>query len=299
MTVGFAGLGRMGLAMVERLLKHKHKVVAYDQNQDQVKAARRKKAAAATSLSSLAEQLRAPRVIWIMVPAGAPVESVLRNLEPYLTEGDIVIDGGNSNYKDSMTRAGQLKEGGIHYLDAGTSGGIWGLKEGYCLMVGGEAKPFKRAEPLFKALAPKNGYAHVGPSGAGHFVKMVHNAIEYGMLQAYGEGFELMQQAEEFNLDLHKVSHLWNRGSVIRSWLLELTERALKKDPKLKSIEGYVQDSGEGRWSVEDSIERAVPLPTIALSLYARFQSRQKESFSAKVIAALRNEFGGHAVKKK
>lgn len=299
MTVGFAGLGRMGLAMVERLLKHKHKVVAYDQNQNQVKAARRKKAAAATSLSSLVEQLRAPRVIWIMVPAGAPVESVLRNLEPYLTEGDIVIDGGNSNYKDSMARAEQLKEGGIHFLDAGTSGGIWGLKEGYCLMVGGETKPFKRAEPLFQALAPKNGYAHVGPSGAGHFVKMVHNAIEYGMLQAYGEGYELMQQAEEFNLDLHKVSHLWNRGSVIRSWLLELTERALKKDPKLKSIEGYVQDSGEGRWSVEDSIERAVPLPTIALSLYARFQSRQKESFSAKIIAALRNEFGGHAVKKK
>jgi 6-phosphogluconate dehydrogenase len=233
-----------------------------------------------------------------MVPAGAAVESVLRNLEPYLAEDDIVIDGGNSYYRDSEKRAEQLREGGIHFLDVGTSGGIWGLKEGYCLMAGGDKKAFKKAEPLFKALAPKDGYAFVGPSGAGHFVKMAHNAMEYGMLQAYGEGFELMQQSE-FNLNLHQLSKLWNHGSVIRSWLLELTERALAKDPALKNIEGYVEDSGEGRWSVQDSIERGVPMPTIALSLYTRFQSRQKESFSAKVIAALRNEFGGHAVKKK
>ncbi len=299
MKVGFVGLGRMGLAMVERLIKHKHKVVVYDQGKNPMRAARRKKAIPAESLSTLVEQLPTPRVIWIMVPAGAPVESVLRNLEPYLAEGDIVIDGGNSYYRDSEKRAEQLREGGIHFLDVGTSGGIWGLKEGYCLMAGGDKKAFKKIEPLFKALAPKNGYAYVGPSGAGHFVKMVHNAMEYGMLQAYGEGFELMHQAGEFNLDLHQLSKLWNHGSVIRSWLLELTERALAKDPTLKKIEGYVQDSGEGRWSVQDSIERGVPMPTIALSLYTRFQSRQKESFSAKVIAALRNEFGGHAVKKK
>ena len=298
MRAGFVGLGRMGLAMVERLIKHGHKIVAYDQNADQVKAARRKKAEPAASLHELAESLPAPRTLWIMVPAGAPVESVLRNLEPYLSEGDTVIDGGNSNYRDSQQRAAQLQEGEIHYLDVGTSGGIWGLKEGYCLMVGGDAKAFKRASPLFKALAPKNGYAHVGGSGAGHFVKMVHNAIEYGMLQAYGEGFELMQQSE-FSLDLHQVSRLWNQGSVVRSWLLELAERALRKDPALSDIAGYVEDSGEGRWSVHDSIERGVPMPVLALSLYARFQSRQTESFSAKVIAALRQEFGGHAVKKK
>lgn len=298
MKVGFVGLGRMGLAMVERLGQHRHKVVAYDQNAKSVSAAKRKKAAGAASLSELAGQLPAPRIIWIMVPAGAPVDSVLRNLEPSLSEGDIVIDGGNSNYRDSQRRAELLKEGGIHLLDVGTSGGIWGLKEGYCLMAGGDPKAFKRAEPLFKSLAPKNGYSYVGASGAGHFVKMAHNAIEYGMLQSYGEGFEMMQQAE-FGLDLHEVSRLWNQGSVIRSWLLELTERALSRDPKLKGIKGYVEDSGEGRWSVIDSVERGVPLPTIALSLYARFQSRQKESFSAKVIAALRNEFGGHAVKKR
>lgn len=298
MTVGIIGLGRMGLAMAERLVKHKHKVVAYDQNPDQRKAARRKKVVPAESLSALAGQLPAPRILWIMVPAGAAVDSVLRNLEPYLKENDIIIDGGNSFYRDSQARAAQLAEGGIHYLDAGTSGGIWGLKEGYCLMVGGNPNAFKRADPLFKSLAPKNGYAYVGASGAGHFVKMVHNAIEYGMLQAYGEGFELMQQSE-FGLNLHQVSRLWNHGSVIRSWLLELTERALSRDPQLRDIEAYVEDSGEGRWSVQDSVERGVPLPTIALSLYARFQSRQKEPFSAKVIAALRQEFGGHAVRKK
>ena len=298
MRVGFIGLGRMGLAMVERLIQKRHKVVVYDRDSKAVSSAKRKQAIPAQSISAVAEQLAAPRVIWIMVPAGAPVESVIFSLEPVIGAGDIVIDGGNSNYRDSQRRAEELAKSGVHMLDVGTSGGIWGLKEGYCLMVGGDKKAFKKAEPLFKALAPKNGYEYVGPSGAGHFVKMAHNAIEYGMLQSYGEGFELMQQSE-FGLDLHKISRLWNQGSVVRSWLLQLTERALSRDADLKSIKGYVEDSGEGRWSVIDSIDRGVPMPTIALSLYARFQSRQTESFSAKVIAALRNEFGGHGVKKK
>ncbi len=298
MEVGFIGLGRMGLAMVERLAKRRHRVVAYDQDAEKVKAARRKGARPANSLGGVLNQLRKPRVVWLMVPAGAPVAAVLRNLDAHLEAGDIVIDGGNSFYRDSMERAATLKEQGIHFLDVGTSGGIWGLKEGYCLMVGGETKAFKRAQPLFKTLAPKDGYAHVGPSGAGHFTKMAHNAIEYGMLEAYGEGFELMHQSE-FGLDLHQLARLWNQGSVVRSWLLELTEAALARDPKLDKIRGYVEDSGEGRWSITDSVERGVPMPAIALSLYARFRSRQKESFSAKVIAALRQQFGGHAVKPK
>jgi 6-phosphogluconate dehydrogenase len=298
MEVGFIGLGRMGLAMVERLAKRRHRVVAYDQDAGKVKTARRKGARPANSLGGLLSQLRKPRVVWLMVPAGAPVAAVLRNLDTHLEAGDIVIDGGNSFYRDSMERAATLKEQDIHFLDIGTSGGIWGLKMGYCLMIGGDTKAFKRAQPLFKTLAPKDGYAHVGPSGAGHFTKMVHNAIEYGMLEAYGEGFELMHQSE-FGLDLHQLARLWNQGSVVRSWLLELTEAALARDPKLDKIRGYVEDSGEGRWSIIDSVERGVPMPAIALSLYARFRSRQKESFSAKVIAALRQQFGGHAVKSK
>ncbi len=298
MEVGFIGLGRMGLAMVERLAKRRHRVVAYDQDAEKVKAARRKGARPANSLGGLLSQLRKPRVVWLMVPAGVPVAAVMRNLDTHLEAGDIVIDGGNSFYRDSMERADTLKQQDIHFLDVGTSGGIWGLKLGYCLMIGGDTKAFKRAQPLFKTLAPKDGYAHVGPSGAGHFTKMVHNAIEYGMLEAYGEGFELMHQSE-FGLDLHQLARLWNQGSVVRSWLLELTEAALARDPKLDKIRGYVEDSGEGRWSVIDSVERGVPMPAIALSLYARFRSRQKESFSAKVIAALRQQFGGHAVKSK
>ena len=298
MEVGFIGLGRMGLAMVERLAKRRHRVVAYDQDAEKVKAARRKGARPANSLGGLLNQLRKPRVVWLMVPAGVPVAAVLRNLDTHLEAGDIVIDGGNSFYRDSMERADTLKQQDIHFLDVGNSGGIWGLKLGYCLMIGGDTKAFKRAQPLFKTLAPKDGYAHVGPSGAGHFTKMVHNAIEYGMLEAYGEGFELMHQSE-FGLDLHQLARLWNQGSVVRSWLLELTEAALARDPKLDKIRGYVEDSGEGRWSIIDSVERGVPMPAIALSLYARFRSRQKESFSAKVIAALRQQFGGHAVKSK
>ncbi|MFQ5776543.1 MAG: phosphogluconate dehydrogenase (NAD(+)-dependent, decarboxylating) [Terriglobia bacterium] len=298
MQVGFIGLGRMGAAMVERLLKHKHKVVAYDRDPGQVRVVVRKGAGGANSLGAVVQKLKPPRVVWLMVPAGAPVSAVLRSLEPHLQAGDIVIDGGNSNYRDSRQRANTLKQDGIYFLDAGTSGGIWGLREGYCLMVGGEAPAFKRAEPLFRSLAPKAGYAHVGPSGAGHFTKMVHNGIEYGMLQAYGEGFELLARSD-FKLNLHQLARLWNRGSVVRSWLLELAESALEKDRRLTKIRGYVEDSGEGRWTVEEGIASSVPVPTIALSLFARFASRQQESFSAKLIAALRQEFGGHAVKKR
>jgi 6-phosphogluconate dehydrogenase len=288
----------MGSAMVKRLLKHKHRVVAYDQNTDAVREVTRRGAKGTGSLNDLVGQLRRPRVVWLMVPAGDPVAAVLRQIEGHLQTGDVVIDGGNSYYRDSIGRAKDLKKEGIAYLDAGTSGGIWGLEKGYCLMVGGDKKAFKKAEPLFKALAPKNGYAYVGPSGAGHFVKMVHNGIEYGMLQAYGEGFEMME-ASEFGLDLHQLARLWNHGGVIRSWLLELAESALAKDAHLSKIRDYVEDSGEGRWTIQDAVDRAVPVPTIALSLFQRFQTRQKHSFSAKLIAALRNEFGGHAVKRR
>ncbi|HKZ51660.1 MAG TPA: decarboxylating 6-phosphogluconate dehydrogenase [Candidatus Acidoferrales bacterium] len=298
MQVGFIGLGRMGSAMVERLLKHKHKVVAYDRTAEKVRAVAALGAQGAHSLGGLIGQLNPPRVVWLMVPAGDPVAGVLRQLEGHLQKGDVVIDGGNSYYRHSIARANDLKKDSIHYLDAGTSGGVWGRERGYCLMVGGDPKAFKQAEPLFKALAPKDGYAYVGPSGAGHFAKMVHNGIEYSMLQAYGEGFEMLERSE-FGLDLHRLARLWNRGSVVRSWLLELAESALQKDRHLRRIRGYVEDSGEGRWTVQDAVDRGVAVPTIAQSLFARFQSRQKESFANKLIAALRKEFGGHTVKKR
>ena len=298
MQVGFIGLGRMGSAMVERLLKHKHTVVAYDRTAEKVRAVAALGAQGAHSLGGLIGQLNPPRVVWLMVPAGDPVAGVLRQLEGHLQKGDVVIDGGNSYYRHSIARANDLKKDSIHYLDAGTSGGVWGRERGYCLMVGGDPKAFKQAEPLFKALAPKDGYAYVGPSGAGHFAKMVHNGIEYSMLQAYGEGFEMLERSE-FGLDLHRLARLWNRGSVIRSWLLELAESALQKDRHLRRIRGYVEDSGEGRWTVQDAVDRGVAVPTIAQSLFARFQSRQKESFANKLIAALRKEFGGHTVKKR
>src|SRR5205823_5368244 len=256
-----------------------------------------KGAVGAQSLTDFIKQLGSPRVIWLMVPSGAPVDQTIDQLLPHLAQGDIIIDGGNSNYKDSIRRAEKLKQQGFNFVDAGTSGGVWGLQVGYCMMVGGEKAVVQRLEPIFKTLAPKDGYLHVGPNGAGHFVKMIHNGIEYGMLQAYGEGFELLQ-ASQFDLDLGKIAHLWNQGSVVRSWLLELTESAFQKDPKLSSIRGYVEDSGEGRWTIQEAIERSIPAPVLMLSLFARFASRQQDSFSAKVIAALRNEFGGHAVKK-
>jgi 6-phosphogluconate dehydrogenase len=296
MELGFIGLGRMGANMVERLLNDGHRVVAYNRSPEPTRAVAAKGAAATFSLPELVKALTPPRAIWIMVPSGDPVDQMINALLPHVTAGDILIDGGNSNYHDSARRAEALKAKKIRFLDAGTSGGIWGLKVGYCLMVGGEEDAFRRLEPALKTLAPKDGYLHVGPSGAGHFTKMIHNGIEYGMLQAYGEGFELLK-ASPFKPDLGKVAHLWNRGSVVRSWLLELAELAFSKDPDLDKIRGYVEDSGEGRWTIQEAIDRDVPAPVLALSLFARFRSRQDDSFAAKVIAALRNEFGGHSVK--
>jgi len=299
MKLGFVGLGKMGGKMVERLINGGHEIVAFDPIKEAVKEVESKGAIPAGSLQDVVNKLDVPRAIWIMVPSGAPTEETINALSSLLKAGDTLIDGGNSLYKDSMRRAQALKEKGISLLDAGTSGGIWGLEIGYCLMVGGEASVFQQVEPIFKALAPHDGYAHVGESGAGHFVKMVHNGIEYALLQGYAEGFEIMQAKQQFSLDLRKIAHLWNQGSVIRSWLLELAENAFEKDPHLSSTQGYVEDSGEGRWTVAEAIENDVPAPLITLSLLERLRSRQEESFGAKVIAALRNEFGGHGVKKK
>jgi len=299
MRIGFVGLGKMGMNMVVRLIGGGHEVVAYARTAATVKKAEEKGAAGAASLQDIADRLESPRVIWAMVPAGRATEETLQTLAGIMKEGDILVDGGNSFYKDSMRIAEEFRKKKIGFLDVGTSGGIWGLTEGYCMMIGGDKDVFDKVEPLIKTLAPENGYAHVGPGGAGHFVKMVHNGIEYAMLQAYAEGFEIMNAKKDFDLDLHKISGLWNHGSVVRSWLLELAERAFDKEPELASIRGYVEDSGEGRWTVTEAIELDVPTPTITLSLLERFRSRQDESFSAKVIAALRNEFGGHEVKNK
>jgi 6-phosphogluconate dehydrogenase len=287
----------MGANMSERLVLGGHRVIGYDRSPQAIQRVVDHGAVGAQSLADFVKQLNSPRAIWLMVPAGAPVDETIEQLLPHLSKGDIIIDGGNSNYKDTLRRAEHLKSQQIHFIDAGTSGGIWGLKAGYCMMIGGDKEAVEKLEPIFKTLAPTDGYAHVGPSGAGHFVKMIHNGIEYGMLQAYGEGFELLK-ASQFQLELAKIAHLWNQGSVVRSWLLELAESAFQKDPELSSIRGYVEDSGEGRWTVQEAIERDVPAPVLALSLFARFASRQDDSFCAKVIAALRNEFGGHAVKK-
>ena len=297
MELGMIGLGRMGANMTERLLGGGHRVISYDRSPEAIQRVVDKGAVGAHSLADFVKQLILPRAIWLMVPAGDPVDQTIEQLLPLLSKGDILIDGGNSSYKDSIRRAEKLKPQGIYFVDAGTSGGIWGLKLGYCMMVGGEKEVIERLEPIFETLAPTGGYLHVGPNGAGHFVKMIHNGIEYGMMQAYGEGFELLK-ASQFDLDLAKIAHLWNQGSVVRSWLLELAESAFSKDPQLASIRGYVEDSGEGRWTVQEAIERNVPAPVLMLSLFARFASRQEDSFSAKVVAALRNEFGGHAVKK-
>ncbi len=299
MRLGFVGLGKMGMNMVQRLLRDGHEIVGYARTPESVRKAEEKGAEGASSLEDMIGKLDRHRVIWIMVPAGKPTEETIEKLSGLLEEGDIIIDGGNSNYRDSMRRAAELGNRGIQFLDAGTSGGLWGLTEGYCLMVGGPEDVFRSVEPVFESLAPDEGYMLVGPNGAGHFVKMVHNGIEYAMLQGYAEGFEIIHARKDFALDLQKISRLWNRGSVIRSWLLELAEKAFKEDPSLDSIRGYVEDSGEGRWTVAEAIDQDVPAPVITLSLLERFRSRQEESFSAKVIAALRNEFGGHAVKKK
>jgi 6-phosphogluconate dehydrogenase len=297
--IGFVGLGKMGGNMVTRLRRGGHRVTVQDVSLDRAKQlAGEVGAAFATSLAELVQKLVPPRAVWVMVPAGAPTESVVRELGGLLSKNDVLLDGGNSNYKDSQARAKAMAERGIHFIDVGTSGGVWGLENGYCMMMGGEKEAVDRLAPIFDTLAPPNGWLYCGPSGAGHYCKMVHNGIEYGMMQAYAEGFEILR-ASGFGYDLGKVSQLWNQGSVVRSWLLELAALAFARDPELAHIRGYVEDSGEGRWTVEESIARAVPAPVLTLSLQARFRSRQEDSFAARVCAALRNEFGGHAVQKK
>jgi 6-phosphogluconate dehydrogenase len=297
MQLAMIGLGRMGGNMVQRLLQGGHEVVVFDRSAEAVATHVGFGAHGAKDLTDLCGRLRAPRVVWVMVPAGAAVESTIEQLLPGLSKGDVIIDGGNSNFRDSIRRAAALKERGLEFIDAGTSGGVWGLTGGYCLMIGASPEAFQRCAPIFRTLAPPDGYAHVGPPGSGHYVKMIHNGIEYGMLQAYAEGYEILHASKDFNLDLHQISALWNRGSVVRSWLNELAERAFAKDTELAALRGYVEDSGEGRWTVQEAIDLDVPAPVITLSLLARFRSRQSDSFGAKVIAALRNEFGGHAVK--
>ena len=300
MEIGMIGLGRMGSNMARRLLDGGHRVVAYDPINEAMEALVAQGASGSASIADLVEKLTPPRAVWLMVPSGEPTESTINNLAAELYQGDVIIDGGNSNYKDSMRRSATLSQKGLIFLDAGTSGGIWGLKEGYCLMVGGDRDTFRRMEPVFQTLAPspQQGYGYVGPSGAGHFVKMVHNGIEYGLMQAYAEGFELMQAKREFDLNLHQIAEIWRYGSVVRSWLLDLAAAALKEDPKLESIQAYVEDSGEGRWTVQESIELALSMPIITHSLQARFRSRQAQPFGDKLVAALRQKFGGHRVRR-
>jgi len=288
------GLGRMGANMTLRLMQHGHQVVVYDRSEQNIDASASEGAIASRSLEEMIEKLDPPRVAWVMVPSGDPTESTIAALGKILKKGDIIVDGGNSNYKLAIRDAKTLAEKGIFFVDAGVSGGVWGLKEGYCLMVGGAPEAVKQVEPVFKALAPEGGYAHVGPVGAGHFVKMVHNGIEYGLLQAYAEGFALMHAADEFKLDLHEIASIWRYGSVVRSWLLDLTELALKNDDEFSKVRGYVEDSGEGRWTVDEAVARGVSAPVMAISLFERFQSRESDSFAAKIVAALRNQFGGH-----
>ena len=287
MKLGVVGLGRMGAGITERLRRSGHEVVGYDANPA---------VSQVSSLHALVGSLPAPRAVWVMVPAGASTQATLGELGGLLQHGDIVIEGGNSNYHDSIRRAEALRERGVSMLDCGTSGGIWGLERGFCLMVGGEEGAFRACEPLFAALAPPGGYAYLGSSGAGHFAKMTHNAIEYGLLQAYAEGFQLME-ASDYDYDFARVAELWTHGSVIQSWLLELARDAFQKDAALSRLRGYVDDSGEGRWAVAEAVDRAVPFPAISASLYARFASREEDSFAMRFIAALRNEFGGHSVK--
>jgi 6-phosphogluconate dehydrogenase len=297
MELGFIGLGKMGMNMVTRLRRDQHRVVVYDRSSDLIKQGEGQGCIGSSSLTDLIGKLSAPRAVWIMVPSGAPTEETIQAVAALLQPGDTIVDGGNTRFHDDVRRAAELKKKGIHYVDAGTSGGIWGLKVGYCLMVGGEDAAVKRLEPVFKTLAPENGWAHVGAVGAGHYVKMVHNGIEYSMMQGYAEGFELMSKSD-YKLDLGRVADLWMHGSVVRSWLLELAVGELKQDPKLEQLKGYVQDSGEGRWMIADAIEKDVPVPTLTTALFTRFRSRQEQSFAEKMLAALRNAFGGHAVRR-
>ena len=297
MQIGFVGLGRMGANMVRRLLRDGHEVVAYNRTPEKTKEIAREGAVAAFSIEELVSKLKAPRAVWIMVPAGDATEAQIAELMEHLETGDTIVDGGNSNFHDDQRRHGELAAKGINYVDAGVSGGVWGLKVGYCLMVGGEAAAVEPLVPIFTTLAPPNGYMHVGGPGAGHYVKMVHNGIEYGLMQAYAEGFEIMH-ASDYELDLGGISQLWMQGSVVRSWLLELAAHAFQvSGSDLEHIKGWVADSGEGRWTVQEAIDHDVPAPVITLSLQTRFRSRQQDSYGAKVLAALRNEFGGHEVK--
>jgi len=298
MNIGMIGLGRMGANMAQRLLRGGHQIVGFDPQAAARQALEDKGAASAPSLADLVAALPAPRTLWLMVPAGAPTDASLDALLPLLGEGDIVVDGGNSFYKDTLRRAQRFGERGIAYVDCGTSGGIWGLDEGYSLMIGGDAAAVERLRPVFETLAPASdqGWSRVGPVGAGHFTKMVHNGIEYGLMQAYAEGFSILKHKTEFELDLHRIAEVWRHGSVVRSWLLDLTADALKKNPEMAGIAPYVPDSGEGRWTVDEAIELNVPTPVIAQSLIERLRSRDKESFADKLLSSMRNEFGGHPI---
>ena len=300
MELGMIGLGRMGGNMVQRLLGSGHRVVAYDTNEEAVAGSRSQGADGAHTLEELVAQLTPPRPVWLMLPQGQPTEDTMERLAPLLQSGDVILDGGNANYKDTLQRAERLAGMGIDLVDVGISGGIWGLSEGYTLMVGGKYEVFERLEPIFQSLAPGSdrGYSHVGPVGAGHFVKMIHNGVEYALMEAYAEGFELMAAKEEFNLDLTRIANTWRHGSVVRSWLLDLVVSALEDDPSLSDLQAYVEDSGEGRWTVQESVDLAVPAPVITLSLLQRFRSRQAQPFGAKLLAALRNQFGGHPVRR-
>ena len=297
MDIGFVGLGKMGMNMVTRLRQRNHGVVVYDRTVELIKQAEQKGCVGASSLEEMVAKLSKPRAVWIMVPSGPPTEETVQTVGRLLDANDIIVDGGNTQFHDDVRRAAGLQKRGIYYVDAGTSGGIWGLQIGYCLMVGGEDQAVKRLEPVFTALAPEHGWAHMGAVGSGHYVKMVHNGIEYSMMQGYAEGFELMAKSE-YNLNLAKIADLWMHGSVIRSWLLELAGGALTQDPRLEGLKGYVQDSGEGRWMIMDALEKNVPVPTLSAALFTRFRSRQEESFAEKMLAALRNAFGGHSVRR-
>lgn len=297
MHLGMVGLGRMGANMTRRLMRSGHDVVVTDLDEAHVAALAEEGATGASSVPELVGKLPTPRVVWLMVPSGDATQSVFEQALAHLEQGDVLIDGANSHYTDSLRRGQEAQRKGVRMLDAGVSGGVWGLEQGYNMMIGGEASAFEIAQPAFESLAPEDGYAHVGPVGAGHFVKMIHNGIEYGLLQAYGEGFEALAAYPHADLDLKRIAELWTHGAVVRSWLLELLAAALEEDPALERIRGYVDDSGMGRWTVDFGVESAVPLPAISAALFARFRSRQDDSFGAKVVAALRNQFGGHPVR--
>jgi len=301
MRIGLVGLGKMGANMVARLLEGGHEVVVTDLNEETIRAAEDGGAVGTRSLDELVASLEAPRAVWVMVPAGGATESTVTRLADLLTPGDVIVDGGNSYYRDTIRRGEILREKGIHYVDVGTSGGVWGRTEGYSMMVGGDPDAVQRVRPVLETLAPGPdlGWGHVGPGGSGHFVKMVHNGIEYGLMQAYAEGFELMRHKEDFGLDLHQIAEIWRHGSVVRSWLLDLTANALATNPDLEGIAGWVSDSGEGRWTVMESIDLACSIPVITAALQRRFRSREEEPFGDRLLAAMRNQFGGHAVKER